>query len=178
MLSSCAINSYFLKTTFILILSCSAFQSRIAVPNSEARKLLKAWSKDDSKININHLRRALQESNCDHVVTALNWVVESYPTGMVPQALKQFFRCLSSSSPVCSYLPPSDECLDLAMKIFEFDLAEDEVLMTKLQKYMPIFFDLVVCLLCKQVMQVLERLLTIWDGVFCLQNRHWHCQLH
>ena len=37
------------------------------------------------------------------------------------------------------------------MKIFEFDLAEDEVLMTKLQKYLPIFFDLVVCLLCKRL---------------------------
>ena len=63
----------------------------------------------------------------------------------MPNAVIDILLCVSSPSPVCSYLYPSEEVLDLVMELFETNIKSDVKKMKEFQEKIPLFFNLLVC---------------------------------
>ena len=83
----------------------------------------------------------------------------------LPPKMKAFFRCLISTSPVCSYIFPSEENLELLRLLTEVDIKGNQALYLQLQAESPVFYDMLIeltdCLRLPAAFRGLIRHLTI-----------------
>lgn len=115
--------------------------------------MLKACVEGEENVSDAYVYKAFNAKEAEEIrgfAEAFRWVVESYNRFVnAPKEMKKLFSCIASSSPVCSYLFPSNECLDLMSKLFDRNCAMDAHLMKDLQEKLPIFFKALTSLLCK-----------------------------
>ena len=72
------------------------------------------------------------------------WANETF--SKIPNSVIDLFQCLSSDSPVCSYISPNDEVKKISDRLFDSNLKSDPELMRSIQKNVPIIFEIISCL--------------------------------
>ena len=132
--------------------------SRIAVDLTNVPKRLKNLRIDLRKIGHDKMEESDVEEIIDNlegyqslskILTALlTWVKvtyldDSFLDNTIPRGVRAFFRCIGSESAVCSYLPPTFQCMNLLNCLIEGNMKENTKKMDQLQEELPIFFNLV-----------------------------------
>lgn len=135
-----------LKTFFLLFVVFSEHKDRIAIPDNCIRSKLKDWVQGKlSKSGILEVEKLLERTYRPiHIV--FKWVRDTFALQPVPVAIKNIFQCVSSCSPVCSYVFPSDFALSLAESLWEGNVKGNSELMKSIQEELPLFFSVLCCL--------------------------------
>ena len=110
-------------------------------------------------LTLGQLNTLIHESKTTHLSIQLSnllkWIKDKYfvdkllgtpypnPGATMPRGLKNFIKCIGSESPVCHYLPPTNDNLTLLDDMFN-GIRSKAYKMQSLQKNLIIFFDLVV----------------------------------
>jgi hypothetical protein len=79
----------------------------------------------------------------------IKWIVEKYQltqssVAVIPDGLRRFIRSLSLTSPVCSYLDPSEFNVNLIRSLTKEPIRRKVKELHYLQMELPIFFDMVI----------------------------------
>ena len=115
-------------------------EERIAIPKKSTRTLLFAWCKSSiTKSQLFNLKKELSSS--PEIYEAFLWTEENFH--VLPKGVKGFFCCLAKASPVCSYIPYSEECYDLINHLFNEKARGNPSTLESLQRKMPIIYKLV-----------------------------------
>ena len=118
----------------------SFHQKRIAIPRKSTQKLMLKWCQN--KLPQAQLYTlSSQLADFPEIHTAFLWTREVFQL-VVPNNILVFFTCLAQPSPVCSYLPPSDENFDLISQSFVREVKSDSVTMLALSRKLPVFYQL------------------------------------
>ena len=103
--------------------------------------MLKACVEGEENVSDAYVYKAFNAKETEKIrgfAEAFRWVVESYNRFVnAPKEMKKLFSCIASSSPVCSYLFPSNECLDLMSKLFDRNCAMDAHLIKTYRRSSP-----------------------------------------
>ena len=101
---------------------------------------MQQWSlKKIKPAMIHRLKTAL--SPYHEIYDVFLWTLATFPV-IVPKGVLQFFNCLSQPSPVCSYLFPSEECLELADKLYTVNVKMHVETYKEIYEKLPVFFHL------------------------------------
>ena len=122
----------------------SSLSSRVAIEDTTQRELIRNFAHTQSMMT----RRQVAElvSSVDKsLADVVNWAIAEYammatPDARLPSGIRAFFRCLGSTSAVCSYIFPSDRNIQLIRELTEVNIQADPVIRTEIQNQLPIFF--------------------------------------
>ncbi len=149
----------------------STFHDRLAVSDNATRSLLKtrsskqkAHQKTDNQ-NKEKLRNELQEQY-PQLSAAFEWTIANCTSESNP-AIMSFFLCLSSNSPVCSYIPPTLHCKELLKSLSTSDAKSMPTLLRELQLTIPIVYDLFISIPANQLGEPWEDLFKWLHDVSC-----------
>ena len=79
------------------------------------------------------------------IYSVFKWAIENF--SKVPDAISELFQCLSSNSPVCSYINATNEVLQLTDKLFDPNLRSQADVMKEIQVNIPIIFNVLTSLI-------------------------------
>ena len=129
----------FIINTFIIIYF-RKHEDRVAISEKQLRKQMKNWIEEKlSKFQSNKLLMEMR-SKYRTIYNIMKWSLDTYVTvKCFPKSLRNIFSLLYSTSPVCSYIEPSDFVCDLALKMIEPNIKSDSKLMEKIQHHLPHF---------------------------------------
>ncbi|XP_066913987.1 uncharacterized protein [Clytia hemisphaerica] len=115
----------------------SEYRDRLAIPRKHNRKNLKKWV--SKKLQPRELQSFLKEMEATHpdIFKVMMWY-EDEPLDSVVD----IFQCLYSSSPVCSFIFPSEYVFGLMTDLFDPDVKSSVTKMRQLQEHCPLFFNL------------------------------------
>ena len=90
----------------------------------------------------------------------MKWACKLYTrTTDFPRSLGRIFQMLSSPSPVCSYVPPTNEIYELLLKLVDHNITSDSEVMRDLQMKLPFFHDLL------SELRIESSLPDVWTGL-------------
>ena len=118
---------------------------RIAFADATSRKYINEFVKTKGKVT-DLLANRLRDLSI--VGPVFDWLITHFqlttnPVSTVPRGIINFFQCLGSKSPVCSYLFPSEENIGLVKSLTEDRITPDFPALRTLQCELPIFHGLV-----------------------------------
>ena len=76
------------------------------------------------------------------IFNVLQWTIDRFSLSRMPNAFIDLFKCLSSQSPVCSYVPPNEFCHSLLESLCEDNVKANTELVRSVQRELPLFFNL------------------------------------
>ena len=88
--------------------------------------------------------------SCKPIFNALQWTLATFSADNVPDAIRDIFQYLSSSSPVCSYMFTSNFVISIAEALFENNIKLNHELMRSIQNELPLFFNVLASLNIEQ----------------------------
>eukprot|EP00111_Clytia_hemisphaerica_P009034 TCONS_00026469-protein len=121
----------------------SKHEDRIAISERPIRKQMKKWV--EGKLTQFQSNKLLLQMRTKYrtIYNVMKWSLDIYVTvKSFPKSLQNVLSLLFSVSPVCSYIEPSDEVCDLALKMLEPNIKSDSKLMEKIQQHLPHFHSL------------------------------------
>ena len=90
----------------------------------------------------------------------MKWSVDVFEKpNSFPRGLRNIYQLVSSPSPVCSYIEPTEEVFSLLMKTLSSNIKSDSNVMRLLQTKLPFFHDLLSSL------SVEDRIPEEWKGL-------------
>ena len=113
---------------------------RLAIEKKNLGDSFKKWATNKSKST--HFFKELK-SLYPTIYTVIQWVNDNFGNDP-PAAIKAFYKCLYSSSPVCSYFRHED--LELSLKLLQPNCKSDASLMKQFQVKIPLFFNILTSL--------------------------------
>ena len=130
----------------------STMDTRVALPDREQRQYLRNFAYTEQKMSMQEVAELLQVLPRE-IRDVVKWAVDFFglrksqsETKNVPVTLprgtRAFFRCLSSESPVCHYVVPSEDNLILMSELTNKDIKAHQSTYADLQKECPIIFQL------------------------------------
>ena len=126
----------------------STLSSRIAIEDVKIRGyLLNFVDKAKGKITAKE-KRELIGIGLKEVRELMKWVIDEYKPHVksvlgIPASIRALIRCLATTSPVCSYIHPSDEIAELVRSLTETNIRTSAQDMLHLQWEVPILFEVV-----------------------------------
>ena len=123
---------------------CSDHKTRLAIDKKNVRNLLLSWCKGNrEKAKRFQLVSAL--SSYAEIYESFMWTEQTYKTS-IPNGISNFFKCLAKASPVCSYLPPTEECFSLVELLFKSGIKLNSSSMRSIYNKTPIFYNLLMAM--------------------------------
>ncbi|XP_066929541.1 uncharacterized protein [Clytia hemisphaerica] len=115
----------------------SNYRDRLAISRKHTRKHLKKWI--SKQLSSSELDTFITEMESFHpeILKVMRWYEEEHLDSAV-----DILQCLYSSSPVCSYIFPSEEVAYLMADLFDPSIKSSVTKMRKLQQHCPLFFNL------------------------------------
>lgn len=111
----------------------------VAIADASLRKKVLAWTRGKLTLTECFQLRERLRKQCPELFPAFAYVLQTY--GMkVPEAIRQFYSCVASNSPVCSFLHPRDT--DLVKRLTEPKCRSDVAYLQTLRRCLPVFFNL------------------------------------
>ncbi len=144
----------------------SMYNNRLAIQDAETRKLFAQWvalvkkkkeedidRQDEEKLDV------LLEQNCPKVLPILQWAKKNWN---LPSVI-DLFSCMSSCSPVCSYIPPTESCRKLLLMLANASIKSSASALFRLQQEIPLVYHIVVAI---PEHGILEELLLLLQWLF------------
>jgi len=113
---------------------------RLAIEKKSLRDCFQKWATNKSKSTYFFKELKVLYPT---IYKVIEWVNENFGDDP-PSAIKAFYKCLYSPSPVCSYFRHED--LDLSLKLFQPNCKSDAALMKQFQVKIPLFFNILTSL--------------------------------
>lgn len=130
----------------------NSHNKRVMIPNSETRKLLQAYVKNDNFDNAaKHHLYALLRVHCPSLCNFLHWVdKEKNTTGELEPQIAALLNAISCNSPLCALIHPDEELLSILRELTLEDCGRSVFAnpskMKTLQNMCPILFRFVTIL--------------------------------
>ncbi|XP_066910086.1 uncharacterized protein [Clytia hemisphaerica] len=118
----------------IYIPKYSEHADRLAIKEKVLRDSFKDWATKSKSVTFMKGMKKLYPT-IHHVI---EWSIDTFGDD-IPKAMRLFFRCLYSSSPVCSYFEERD--LELSLKLLQPNCKSDSRLMRQFQIRLPLLFN-------------------------------------
>ncbi|XP_066935338.1 uncharacterized protein [Clytia hemisphaerica] len=129
----------------------SKHADRLAIADKDLRDSFKEWvTKKNASMEFSKKLEIIYPV----IFRTLKWARDTFGDDL-PKSIKLFFKCLYSSSPVCSYFGEND--LNLSLRMLEPKCKSDAALMKKFQLKLPLLFNI----------------LTDCNLETCLPEEHW-----
>lgn len=141
--------------------------ARIAFEDPQVRKVLLEFANKTRGKLTDEERSQLLSIGILEARTLMTWVVDTFglhytDVSVVPFGVRQFIRCIATTSPVCSYLHPSDENIQMVKSLTEENIRAKPFEWHQLQMELPMFYELLKDLASAEVLpsDVFTRLFT------------------
>ena len=82
-------------------------------------------------------------SDFPEIYEAFLYIEKKYEKRRVPKGVSDFFQCLAKPSPVCSYIPPNEECYTLIDRLYERDMTSNSDVLRQVYNRIPLLYGLV-----------------------------------
>lgn len=122
-------------------------KARLAIEDPGLRSLLESWAKkvksdkqDEVDIQDQERLAHLLKANYPEICSVFN-SAQAKTEFKSLKPLMDFMLCLSSSSPVCAYIPPSAACKELLQKLCSPDVKSKPFIVRDLQHQIPVLYD-------------------------------------